>query len=125
MPGPPGSDPYSTGDPGEGDDFPIEWEDFLPPTGCLPLPSAPHEETDSVIGRPLTLGPGESATLSVVARAWGGCSTGDCGELTVVGNAIPGLVVSMHVLVEPLDDVSVAEDVLHLGLGAEPGREGI
>ncbi len=86
MPG--GTSPYryAVSDPGPGDNYPIQWGDSLPPGGCIPLPPDPHNVLPQVITRSVTLLPGEFVEFDLVARPWGMCADGSCGEGLVVAD---------------------------------------
>jgi hypothetical protein len=73
---------YAVSDPGSGDNYPMEFEDLLPPGGCIPLPPDPHSYV-STLARSFTLLPGESRIVGILSRPWGMCANGSCGQKTV------------------------------------------
>ena len=82
---------YSFADVGPGDNFPMAFADELG-NDCLILPPDPLAFTLSEIERDLVLPPGESEFIEIVARSWGPCGDGSCGQklVTVEGTYSDG-----------------------------------
>jgi hypothetical protein len=83
MYNPDGTGLYSLAEP-NGDHYPIAFGDDLLPGLCVPLPLDPQLTQPGQIDRLIELDPGEQITIDVIARPWGGCANGSCGEATVI-----------------------------------------